>query len=483
MEKEKNEIERIKSEGVSSRPESVSLSEIFKGKICFVVHPDGKYVDYIKHVIENIEQVMGEFNVTAETLGNAIGSQESNFEKVLELSKKCILGVVILDGLRPNVLFEYGLLKGLEKPIIALKDEDAYISVEGLCLNEKLKEKIQKLGNPKLDVDKHLSDVKDLHCIKYDWREPEKFKEILKEQFIKNKDGIISESAKSMMTEDIEKKRKVIRDKFSGLFNKLVEYGLKLIKIEPDEVDKISNEIDGLAKKHNIKLLPSYYLRLGNIYYHSTRFKETLKACDKAIEIKPDFAEAWYNKGIALGELGRHEEELKACDEAIKIKPDYAEALNNKGIALGELGRHEEALKAFDKAIEIKPDYADAWNNKGVTLGELGRYEEELKAFDEVIKIKPDYADAWNNKGVALGKLGRYEETLKACDKVIELKPDDADAWYNKACCYSLRGDKENALKNLTKAIELNTEYKEKAKKDEDFKNLWDDEDFKKIAG
>jgi hypothetical protein len=42
---------------------------------------------------------------------------------------------------------------------------------------------------------------------------------------------------------------------------------------------------------------------------------------------------------------------------------------------------------------------------------------------------------------------------------------------------------KENVLKNPTKAIELDAKYKEDAKKDEDFKNLRNDEDFKKIVG
>ncbi|NQE52135.1 Photosystem I assembly protein Ycf3, partial [ANME-1 cluster archaeon GoMg3.2] len=120
--------------------------------------------------------------------------------------------------------------------------------------------------------------------------------------------------------------------------------------------------------------------------------------------------------------------------------------------------------------------------NRGVALDDLGRYEEALKAIDKAIVLKPDYAEAWNNRGVALDDLGRYEEALKAFDKAIELKPDDASPWYNKACAYSLKGDKENALKHLSKVIALDAKSKEEAKSDADFKNLWDDEDFKRIV-
>ena len=45
-----------------------------------------------------------------------------------------------------------------------------------------------------------------------------------------------------------------------------------------------------------------------------------------------------------------------------------------------------------------------------------------------------------------------------------------------------MKKDKENTLKNLSKAIELDPKYKEDAKKDEDFKWLWDDEDLKKVT-
>lgn len=197
------------------------------------------------------------------------------------------------------------------------------------------------------------------------------------------------------------------------------------------------------------------------------------------VSLKP---EDYLNRGFDLYNKGKYKLALEAFDKAIELKPDYAEAWNNKGWALSALGRNEEALKAYDKAIELKPDFALAWSNKGVRLGKLSRYEEALKAYDKAIELKPDDATAWSNKGAALVSLNRHNEALKAFDKAIELKLDFADTWFNRACAYSLKKDKENTLKNLSKAIQLDITYKEKAKKDEDFKNLREDEDFKKIV-
>ena len=54
--------------------------------------------------------------------------------------------------------------------------------------------------------------------------------------------------------------------------------------------------------------------------------------------------------------------------------------------------------------------------------------------------------------------------------------------WFNRGCAYAKMGNKVEALKNLAEAIRLDAEHKEMAKKDDDFKSLWDDEDFKKLV-
>jgi putative nucleotidyltransferase with HDIG domain len=57
----------------------------------------------------------------------------------------------------------------------------------------------------------------------------------------------------------------------------------------------------------------------------------------------------------------RLQEALDAYNKAIELKPDDAEAWLSKAIALDELGRHLEAIEAFLKAIELNPDYAEVW--------------------------------------------------------------------------------------------------------------------------
>jgi tetratricopeptide (TPR) repeat protein len=92
-------------------------------------------------------------------------------------------------------------------------------------------------------------------------------------------------------------------------------------------------------------------------------------------------------------------EALASYDNAIALKPHFADAFNNRGLALQELKRidealasydsPEEAVASFDKAIALNPDYAEAFNNRGVTLQELKRLDEALASYDRALSLRP----------------------------------------------------------------------------------------------
>ena len=44
-------------------------------------------------------------------------------------------------------------------------------------------------------------------------------------------------------------------------------------------------------------------------------------------------ARAWFSIGYLSGEQGKYEEAIAACNKAIRLKPDYAESYNNQGVA------------------------------------------------------------------------------------------------------------------------------------------------------
>ena len=71
---------------------------------------------------------------------------------------------------------------------------------------------------------------------------------------------------------------------------------------------------------------------------------------------------------------GQAREAIEHYQQALRIKPDYAEAHNNLGIALLQEGKIEEAIAQYEQALRINPDFAEAHYNLGIALEQAGRY-------------------------------------------------------------------------------------------------------------
>ncbi|HSF51526.1 MAG TPA: tetratricopeptide repeat protein [Nitrososphaeraceae archaeon] len=208
-----------------------------------------------------------------------------------------------------------------------------------------------------------------------------------------------------------------------------------------------------------IEINPQYvnaYINKGIALFVLVRNEEAIKCYDKAIEIDPHVSMSYYLKGRILLAVGRYEEAIVCCDKAIEIDPYDTMSYYNKGNALSALGRYEEAIDYYDKAIAINSQDAEAYYYKGVILSILGRNEEAIVCCDKAIEINPQYALAYYYKGAALSDLGRYEEAIVCYDKTIEINPQDADAHLARGIALSTLGRKEEAIACFDKTIEIN---------------------------
>jgi eukaryotic-like serine/threonine-protein kinase len=189
------------------------------------------------------------------------------------------------------------------------------------------------------------------------------------------------------------------------------------------------------------------------------RFDEMLDSCKKAIEIDPNFYEAWNCEGLAYDGLKKYPEAIAAYSKVNELKPDFYVAWNNKGESLLNEGNLDRALEAFDKAILYKPDYLFAWNNRGNTLFRMGRYPEAIEAYKKAIEIDSNYSYAWHGFGNANRLLGRWQAALSAYDRAVQIKSNFYEALYNRALAYIGLKKYEEALDTLDRAIDIKPDY------------------------
>jgi tetratricopeptide (TPR) repeat protein len=193
----------------------------------------------------------------------------------------------------------------------------------------------------------------------------------------------------------------------------------------------------------------------GNEYTLLGNYRQAIEDYDKAIEIKPGYADAYTNRGAAYNGLGNYRQAIEDYDKAIEIKPGYADAYYNRGLAYNGLGNYRQAIEDYDKAIEIKPGYADAYTNRGAAYNGLGNYRQAIENYGKAIEIKPDFAMAYYNRGNSYTHLGNYKQAIEDFGRAIEIKPGYADAYFNRGLVYLNQGDNISGCRDARKACEL----------------------------
>ena len=211
-----------------------------------------------------------------------------------------------------------------------------------------------------------------------------------------------------------------------------------------------------------IELKPDYaeaYNRRGFAYNDLGEHLKAIADYDKAIALKPDYAEAYNNRGYEYSDLGEHLKAIAEFNKAIALKPDYAEAYSNRGCEYSDLGEHLKAIADFNKAIALKPDYAEAYSNRGCEYSDLGEHLKAIADFNKAIALKPDFAECYNNRGQMFEDLGEHEKAIADYNRAIALKPNYAGAYNNRGYAYNELGEHHKAIADYDRAIALKTNY------------------------
>ena len=117
----------------------------------------------------------------------------------------------------------------------------------------------------------------------------------------------------------------------------------------------------------------------------------------RAVQLRPDFAEAWANLGCVLVNHRKLDEAIAVYHRLTQLRPTDGGPHYALGILWGELGRVDEAIAAFSRATQHQPDLADAHARLGAALRSQGRFDEAIAAYSRAMAIRPDWADARNN--------------------------------------------------------------------------------------
>ena len=246
----------------------------------------------------------------------------------------------------------------------------------------------------------------------------------------------------------------------------------KLGEIQDPPVDQLQPLIDFYNKGqlqqalscaslllHTFANSATVYSICGAVYAGLKQYDDAINSYQKAITIKPDYAEAYYNMGVALMEKGDLDTAIDSYKKALTIKPDYIDAYMNIASTLKNKGELGAAIKNYKMALKVQPNNADIFYNMGNAQKQMQDLDAAIDSYKKVIKFKPGSVDAYYNMGVVLVEKGNFDAGIDCYKQALKIKPDYAEAHNNIGNVLKETGNLDAAADSYKQALKINPDY------------------------
>jgi len=130
------------------------------------------------------------------------------------------------------------------------------------------------------------------------------------------------------------------------------------------------------------------------------------------------------NEYLASGEL---ENAAKCYRQAIEVNPEFAEAYLNLGFVLNEQKLYGDAEQALKQAILLNPKLEDAHYLMGTIAQQQDRFNAAVESFNLALALKPDFEIVYRDLCHALFQSGKIVTAKSVIEKALALNSQNAD--------------------------------------------------------
>lgn len=194
----------------------------------------------------------------------------------------------------------------------------------------------------------------------------------------------------------------------------------------------------------------------GLILFKTGAYEESKSFFEKAIQLDPSFAIAWYNLSAAERKSDQPEKALENLNTALSLSDNLTKAYFDRALVRKQLGDEKGALEDYEKVIEkTGDDYLEAFLNRGLTLKMLGDFEKALPDINFVIQNSEPDPFLYKNRGNIYQLIGQPERGIEDYTKAIELDQNFAEAYFNRGIAYLITGNNPKGCKDFEKSLRL----------------------------
>ncbi|MBF0607856.1 MAG: tetratricopeptide repeat protein [Candidatus Magnetobacterium sp. LHC-1] len=166
-------------------------------------------------------------------------------------------------------------------------------------------------------------------------------------------------------------------------------------------------------------------------------------------------ADDWFERGRRLFVEREYQASVDALNNAIELNPQYTEAYVNRGSSYKMLGKNQQALSDYNHAIELNPKLSVAYFYRGFFYYDLNKVQQAIDDFDMAIDLNSRYAMAYLFRGLAYKAIDATEQAIEDLDMAIVLAPQDPKAFYSRAVLHNANGNDLQAISDFKVAARL----------------------------
>ena len=167
------------------------------------------------------------------------------------------------------------------------------------------------------------------------------------------------------------------------------------------------------------------YGNLANVLARQGLYAEALDYFERGLKINPNDVEMLSNQSLALMANGQLDHAGKKLLKAIELDPNYGHAHFNLGVLRYRQRNYGEAVEHFRDALSTNPALTQAYLNLGTTHAAMGKFQAAIDVWKQLERIEPNNASLIFNISLGWLRLGQDAKASSALRKAFDLEPNN----------------------------------------------------------
>ena len=183
----------------------------------------------------------------------------------------------------------------------------------------------------------------------------------------------------------------------------------------------------------------------------------SFKHLEKALELDPNNAEAYFIAGMNYKTLKDTAKAIKQFQASADIEPTV-QAFENIGVMYAAQG-NEVALDYYENALNVNPSSVSVHYNLGNFYQEKQDWNKALEYYTRALQLNADHLPSLFAVGYVHVELKMWDEAMANFSRAVKVKPDYIQAWYARGYVFEMKGDVENAKRCYQRSLDILETY------------------------